>query len=380
MVTLKDPQVAFVSVATPASKSSWSGVPYFAFRSLRAHFPNLTHVASPKIDLALRVMNKAARKMDVDLIREDLSSVAFAKSLETQFHRSRPDLIIGIAASHMLARLQVDVPIIHFSDATFRAMVDYYPGRFSRLKPRTIRHGDALEARMIHKAAAVVFSSQWACRSAINDYGADPSKVFCVPMGANFDTDPGDRKTLTRDTCRLLFVGVDWHRKGGDIALLVTRELRARGVNVELHVVGCEPPPEAAGPELVRHGFLDKRDPRRAAHLDALFRSATFFLLPSRSEAFGIVFAEASSYGLPSVAIATGGIPSAIEDNVNGLLMPLGATAEHIAERIALCWADREAYASLCTRTRKRYVDVLNWTVWGDSIAQIARPLLLGPA
>ena len=62
-------------------------------------------------------------------------------------------------------------------------------------------------------------------RARSRDHGADPEKVEVAPFGANM------RITHTREdvvaavahrppeSCRLLFVGVDWYRKGGDRAL-----------------------------------------------------------------------------------------------------------------------------------------------------------------
>jgi glycosyltransferase involved in cell wall biosynthesis len=346
-------RVAFVSTADPGSKAGWSGIPFYAYRALKLQLPRLTFMSSPAADLTLRAVKKWAHPLKLDPIREEMTSMAYAWALGGKLRAFNPDLVISVAGTHKLAKIEVDAPIIHFSDATFQAMVDYYPGHFSGLRARTLRQGEAAEARMIKKAAAVVLSSQWACRSAVEHYGADPAKVFCVPMGANFDSDLDHQRAPPADeVCRLLFVGVDWLRKGGDTALAVTRELRARGLKAELHVAGCDPPPEAEGPELVRHGFLSKGDPEQAARLNGLFASASFFLLPSRSEAFGVVFAEASAFGLPSVALATGGVPTAVEDGVNGLLLAADASVEQIADRIAGCWADAEAYAALCARAR----------------------------
>lgn len=45
------------------------------------------------------------------------------------------------------------------------------------------------------------------------------------------------------------------------------------------------------------------------------------FVLPSRAEAFGSVFAEAALSCLALVGTNVGGIPEQIEDGVNGLLV-----------------------------------------------------------
>ena len=47
---------------------------------------------------------------------------------------------------------------------------------------------------------------------------------------------PGD------GVCRLLFVGTDWGRKGGAIALQVLRRLQGLGVQARMTLVGAAPP------------------------------------------------------------------------------------------------------------------------------------------
>ena len=58
--------------------------------------------------------------------------------------------------------------------------------------------------------------------------------------------------------------------------------------------------------------------------LRRFYSEADIFVLPSRYEPFGIVFAEAMSFGLPIVATRVGGIPELVEDGENGFLVTPG--------------------------------------------------------
>src|SRR6185436_3482760 len=97
--------------------------------------------------------------------------------------------------------------------------------------PVSLARGHAMEQRAIDRAALAIYSSDWAASSAIARYHADRNKVKVVPFGANIE----ESRTLEevramiaarpRDVCRLLFVGVGWERKGGDIAIEVARLL-----------------------------------------------------------------------------------------------------------------------------------------------------------
>ena len=51
-----------------------------------------------------------------------------------------------------------------------------------------------------------------------------------------------------------------------------------------------------------------------------VYRIASVVVMPSENEAFGMVLAEASAFGVPVIASETGGIPDVIQNNVTGTL------------------------------------------------------------
>jgi glycosyltransferase involved in cell wall biosynthesis len=170
----------------------------------------------------------------------------------------------------------------------------------------------------------------------------------------------------------LLFLGIDWDRKGGPLALEVAQTLVARGVPTELHIAGCEPPLSAMPAFVVRHGFIDKRDAAGAAKIDELLASAHFLLLPSRAECFGLVFLEASSVGVPSLAAQVGGVPSAVRNDRNGRLFPLDAPASEYGDYIINVMAETGAYERLARSSYAEYREHLTW----DRAAAEVRDLL----
>ena len=116
---------------------------------------------------------------------------------------------------------------------------------------------------------------------------------------------------------RVLFVGGGFARKGGDLLLRWFAE-RGRG-RCELHLVTGDAAAEGPHPLGVHvHRGLGPNDEA----LRRLFWSSDVFALPSRSEPFGIVCAEAMAAGLPVVASAVGGITDIVEDGVSGRLVP----------------------------------------------------------
>ena len=120
--------------------------------------------------------------------------------------------------------------------------------------------------------------------------------------------------------------------KGIDLVLRALPILATRGINYR-YVIGGDGPERGSLEE-----FVDKLGLRDKVHfLGAvageqkwqLLRDADVFVMPSRfdqtipwRESFGIAFAEAAAFGVPSVASNSGGIPDAVLDGETGILVP----------------------------------------------------------
>jgi len=288
------------------------------------------------------------------------------------------------AASKEIAFLKTDKPLAYLSDCTFRLIQDYYP-RTSQLSPQTRRECDECESRAIAAADLLIYSSDWAAESAIRDYGASAEKVHVIPFGPNLKRIP-DSATVTsprnREECRLLLLGKDWKRKGGPLVFDTMRLLNEQGLPTRLTVCGTALPEEIHHPKLEVTGFLDKNTPAGLDTLEKLLTESHFLFVPSRAEAFGIVFCEASAYGLPSIATATGGITTIVKNGVNGYLLPLHASAEDFAELIQTLFSDAERYQQLVESSRQRYDETLNWNAWANRVRELLRYQLTaqGPA
>jgi len=153
--------------------------------------------------------------------------------------------------------------------------------------------------------------------------------------------------------------------------------LQARKIPATLTVVGCGPPERIDLPGLMFIPFLDKNNAEDLERLDALYRQADFFILPSRCECFGIVFCEAAAYGLPSLATRTGGIPEVVLEGQNGYTLPPGEGGEAYAARIAEIWSDLPRYRALRASSRWAFETRLNWDIWGEAAARLIRDTII---
>jgi glycosyltransferase involved in cell wall biosynthesis len=297
----------------------------------------------------------------------------YANAANQRFARERFDVIVAPASLAQVAFLRTDIPIVVVEDGTFALLLNYYP-QYTNLLPRSIRQMHAITRAGIEKASAVVYSSEWAAQSAIKDYQADPEKVHVVAMGANFDNPPSKeiaKRKKRSPSCKLLFVGVDWQRKGGAIAFETLLALEEMGIKAELTICGCVPPKAFTHERMKVIPFLDKNDPQQYKQMEQLYQEADFFLLPTRNECFGIVFCEANAYGLPVITTRTGGVPEVVRDGENGFTLVSGARGDAYARVIASIYEDEQAYTKLVKSSRAAYDERLNWDVWGRALGDI---------
>jgi glycosyltransferase involved in cell wall biosynthesis len=300
-----------------------------------------------------------------------LVSRGHARHFRRAIDRTSLDLIFAPLAASEIACLETELPMVYASDATAALLVGLYP-EWRSLLGLSQRQVDRIERLAIGRADAALYPSEWAARSAVEDYGADPRLVHVLPYGPNLRTIiVAPDRTPSRGDCRLLFLGVAWERKGGPIALETLRELRARGVNATLTVCGCEPTEDADLPGLVLVPRLRKNQPGDDEALEELLASSHFLVAPTRADAFGIAFCEASAYGLPSLAADIGGVRGAIEDGKNGYLLSAEATGRDYADLIEQLVDDPARYRTLARSSRRAFETRLNWDAWGRDVAAI---------
>jgi glycosyltransferase involved in cell wall biosynthesis len=120
-------------------------------------------------------------------------------------------------------------------------------------------------------------------------------------------------------------------------------------------------------------GYVSKRTPSGIARLAKLYARSHFLVMPSTSEAYGLVYAEAAAFGVPSVATRTGGVPTVVVDGETGILDDPHATAESYAGRILGLMKDRPRYEVMAHAAAARAATMLNWDVAGrEAVARIA--------
>ncbi|NJN10972.1 MAG: glycosyltransferase family 4 protein [Richelia sp. RM2_1_2] len=381
-------KLAYVTVYNPFDIKKWSGLGYYISQALKEQSINIEYIGALKDKILHGVVRKSKRHY-YELVDQKSylvnSEPLILKDYANQIHEKLSDLRTDIIFSptiNPITYLECEQPIVFWADATFAGLQDFYP-HYSNLCDETIENWHLMETLAIQKCKLAIYASEWAAKTAIEHYKADPAKVKVVPFGANleinhtFDEVKAFVEARPRNKCKLLFLGVEWFRKGGDVAFEVTKALNQSGLNTELTVVGCEPIIDEPLPDYVKPlGFINKSTLEGKEKISKLLAESHFLILPSRAECFGVVFCEASSFGVPSLAANTGGIPTAVKDNINGKLFELNADIEEHCKYISDLFANYSEYKKLALCAFNEYQTRLNWTVAGRTVKNLLRECL----
>lgn len=376
-------KLAYVTTYDSSDLHAWSGCGSYILRALQdvgIETECIGNLKEPYIGKQLSMLKRAyyskLTRSKYLRDREPLITENFAAQAKKRIAVVNPDVVFS-PGTIPIAHLKTDKPTVFWTDATFAGMINFYPG-FTSLCSETIKNGNKMEQLALSKCRLAIYASEWAAHTAIQNYDIDPGKVKVVPFGANLNCNRNSNEIgriiekKSSDICKLLFLGVDWHRKGGDKALAVAELLNKRGLKTELHVAGCNPPLNA--PHFVKnHGFISKKTEEGQNFLDQLFSEAHFFILPSKAECYGVVFAEASSFGLPSLATKVGGIPTAVRDGKNGWTFELAETPEKYCEYIEKAMLSKDDYRVLALSCFQEYSERLNWHCAGMKVSDLLK-------
>lgn len=161
------------------------------------------------------------------------------------------------------------------------------------------------------RARGFVAWSNWTKQSFVEDYGCNEDDVAVIPPGIDVkDFWCGDRE---HERPRILFVGGDFHRKGGPLLLKVFRE-RFRH-KAELILVTRDDIPEEPGLRVCRNVQPNSQ------RLRELYCEADIFALPTTADCYSLACMEALAAGLPVVATNVGGIADILREAKTGYLV-----------------------------------------------------------
>jgi glycosyltransferase involved in cell wall biosynthesis len=199
------------------------------------------------------------------------------------------------------------------------------------------RRAPWLARPLLRRARLALVASEYLAGAA-RELGAREVRV--VPSGVEIPEAVGE----PADPPHVLFVG----RLSAEKGIL---EFLAATEGLPRVIVGDGPLRERV-PEAV--GFVPHRE------LGAYYERAAVVCVPSRREGYGVVCAEAMSYGRPVVASAVGGLLDLVVDGETGVIL-LPGDRDALREALESLLADRSLRDRLGTAARARAGRLLGW-------------------
>jgi len=216
-----------------------------------------------------------------------------------------------------------------------------------------------LERTIYHNADMIFSWSSNITTSLIDQYDCPPEKVACVYSGANALPENHPLSDDRYPKKNILFVGVDWVRKGGPDLVEAFKIVLRTHPDARLTIVGCSP--EISLPNCTVAGFAPLQEVHR------YYEQASIFCLPTTCEPFGHVFIEAMAHRLPVVATDLGAIPDFVIEGENGYRVP-SKDVNALAAALLNLVGDAEKCKSFGERGYQLVQERYNWKQVGSAI------------
>lgn len=368
-------KIGFLTSHNPQDKKAWSGLIYQFYKNLSEEY-EIVWIPIKKSFLGLRYMkvikiSKISRKnftSHFTFPAKRMSRKIDKKLLESV------DLIFAPVASSCVAYLKTNKPIIYLSDTAFSLMVDYY---YFNLSGFNIKEGNKIEQLTARNSSHIIVSSDWAKKAFVECYSTPKEKVSVIEFGANIDEIESDQNNYkVKGILNILFLGVEWKRKGGGVAVESVKKLNESGIEAHLYIVGTDTPEEYLKYDFIKPvGFLNKNKESEYRRLREIISQSDILLLPTKAECAGVAFSEASAYRLPIFTYDTGGIANYVVNGKNGYRLPLSADGEDFADRIKEC-IEKDELSILKEGCGDIYNEKLNWNVWTPKVRNIIDNIL----
>lgn len=237
---------------------------------------------------------------------------------------------------------------------------DYLYSGFQNSDQKILQRRGEEQIDYMKSCSGVFTMGNW-LREWLVKQGVPNNKIHAVGGGTNVDISLIAPRHKNHN--RILFVGKDFKRKGGHVTYEAFKWLRNHGYEVELFVIGpsCNPIPDA----VEGFHFIGQIPFSEEAFF---YNMCDLFCMPSYFEAYGLVFVEALTFGLPCIGRDCYEMPYFIEEGKTGLLLRHDDPVElaHLMLRVL----QDSSFAENVVQNRAKYIHNYSWDTVADRIAK----------
>lgn len=234
------------------------------------------------------------------------------------------------------------------------------------------QHFQASEQQALQAARAVLVTSQHTQQILSTQFAVPSARVTVAQPG----TDPMPFAPCDGNPLRLLTVASLTQRKAHDVLIDALAPLahlpwQARFVGGhDFDWAWSEQLQQQVNRQQLQDrihlvGAVDKIEPE--------FQNADVFVLPSRYEGYGMVFAEALAFGLPVIAARTGAVPDVVPESA-GLLVPANDT-EALTAALQSLLTREDLRRQLQTGARQAASTLPSWAETAERVALLIKEI-----
>ena len=300
-------KILFIGKTYPEDRTAWSGTIYQTIQGLKRAGYEMDYLRADRdfvqsfwskllVTYWLRIPRLLGKNIRMD---ESFYDVWRYKSTFANVDFSAYDIVFIDTYISMVYALPKNIPakIVLLTDATVDSLFDYYT-EFSNLMFHNYWESHIIGKKAFRRCDLLIVSSDWCRNNAINQYGCAPDKVKVIEFGANIDLEdiPSVPKQIDgKRHYNIYWSGVNWVRKGGDIALDCCEELIRQGYDITFTITGLKQLPaecyDSNGKQksyIKSYGFLNKNERPSYEQLIAIMNEQDIFLFPSKAECSSI--------------------------------------------------------------------------------------------
>jgi len=233
--------------------------------------------------------------------------------------QGRVDVILQLGALFDSVAQDGAPPVVLYTDHTSAMTAQQLDTNRNPFSPAELMRWQVDEKKFYQRAVHICTRSNAVKRSLMDVYFVPVERISVIGGGVNFGLRPADETTVRRldSAFTLLFIGLDFHRKGGDLVLQAFSIVRKLYPGAKLIMVTRDGIPAGLPLDGVRvlAPIWDRQK------LEALYRRADVFVLPARHETWGDVFLEAMSFELPCIGVTGQAMEEIIIHGKTGLLV-----------------------------------------------------------
>lgn len=355
-------KILFVSSWAKDKKKTWSGTTWGVFDSLR-HYSQVIdcNVTMSKVDKIFNMLLGFVRKHSWTQQTILLYRRIFVRRYITEN-------ISNEAAVFQFAEIVQEEPSLRTyiyldNSVSYLLYVKYNLHHLfpflgvERLSDKEMEERHMSQMEYFQKCSGIFTMGRWLENDLVKRCGIPKEKVHCVGGGINIDIQTITPKNKTRN--KILFVGRDFKRKGGYVTYDAFVKVKDVMHEVELYVAGpsIDPIPD----HIEGYHFMGDCDKTK---LMDLYNECDIFCMPSYFEAYGLVFIEALSCGLPCIGRNCYEMPYFIEEGVTGELI-CDDDAAALASKIEKILNDENYFMNVQKR-QEWYLKEYSW----DNVAR----------